>query len=104
MIRIRLLFLAALALALPAAAQSSTARSWQTDVPCTAGRNPVLRVAATPRETVVPGCARAYCTSLPDGRRVCSCTRDTTGTVMRVEAGGRALREWPADCTFHGGR
>lgn len=87
--------------AVPAAAQPSASLAWRTDVPCTAGRNPVLRIAATSTEASVPGCARARCIALPDGRRVCSCTGDTT-IVMRVEQAGRTIHEWPADYSMAG--
>lgn len=95
---IRPLVLAGLALlaAAPAAAQPSAVRPWQTDVSCAAGRNPALAVADTPVAASVPGCARAHCVVLPDGRRVCACTGDTTLTV-RVEADGRTVHAWPAD-------
>lgn len=92
-------FLAACALVLaatPASAQAAASMAWRTDVPCTAGRNPVLTVADTSRAASLPGCVRAHCVALPDGRRVCSCTGDTT-VVTRVMAEGRTAHEWPAD-------
>lgn len=104
MIRIHRLLLAACALALttvPAAAQSSSA-AWRTDVPCTTGRNPTVRVAGAADSARVPGCVRAYCVALPNGRRVCTCTRDTT-IVVRVEQGGRTVHEWPANYSMAGG-
>jgi hypothetical protein len=84
--------------AAPAAAQpsASAAHPWQTDVSCTAGRSPGVVVADTSVETSVPGCVRAHCVTLPGGRRVCSCTGDTT-IAMRVEQGGRTIHEWPVD-------
>jgi hypothetical protein len=96
---VRLLLLAGITLsaAAPLAAQpSASAASWRTDVPCTAGRNAALTVADPSVATTVPGCVRARCIALPDGRRVCSCTGDTT-IVMRVMADGRTQHEWPAD-------
>lgn len=88
--------------AAPAAAQPSTsAGSWRTDVSCAAGRNPAIVVADTAREATVPGCARAYCIGLPDGRRVCSCTGDTA-IVTRVDEGGRTVHRWPADYSHAG--
>jgi hypothetical protein len=100
---IRLLILAGIWLlaAAPATAQASASMQWRTDVPCTAGRNPVLRVAAAPAETSVPGCVRSRCIALPDGRRVCACTGDTT-QVIRVMADGRTAHEWPADGSLAG--
>lgn len=100
---IRLFILAGIAqfATAPAVAQPSASLAWGTDVPCTAGRSPVLTVAGTPVETRVPGCVRALCVSLPDGRRVCSCTGDTT-IVMRVTADGRTAHEWPADYSLAG--
>ncbi len=101
---IRFSALAGLALlsASPVIAQSSSAvRPWQTDVPCAAGPNPGLTVAEAPRETKMPGCVRAWCITAPDGRRACSCTRDTT-IVVRVEAEGRVVSEWPADYSLAG--
>jgi hypothetical protein len=86
----------------PAAAQpAATSMAWRTDVPCTAGRNPVLTVADTPRAASVPGCVRAHCIALPDGRRVCACTGDTT-VVVRVEQGAGTVHEWPADYGLSG--
>ncbi|HYR06554.1 MAG TPA: hypothetical protein VEQ60_02220 [Longimicrobium sp.] len=85
----------------PAAAQPAGSTAWRTDVPCTAGRNATLAVADTSVETPVPGCVRARCITLPDGRRVCSCAADTTQAV-RVEANGRTLHEWPADYSLAG--
>ncbi|HEV3052432.1 MAG TPA: hypothetical protein VGX50_19120 [Longimicrobium sp.] len=105
MIRIHRILLAACAFALtaaPAAAQSSSAASWRTDVPCTAGRNPTVRVARAADSARVAGCVRAYCVALPNGRRVCTCTRDTT-IVVRVEQGGRTAHEWPANYSMAGG-
>jgi len=99
MIRNPLLFACVLALvAAPAAAQpsASSAQAWRTDVPCTAGRRPALVMADTAVAAEVPGCIRASCITLPGGRRVCSCTGDTT-IVFRVEEGGRVLQEWPAN-------
>lgn len=100
---IRLLLLAGLAsfASMPSAAQPSASAAWRTDVPCTAGRSPALRVAGAPDSVAVPGCVRARCVSLPDGRRVCACTGDTT-IVMRVEQAGRTLHEWPADYSLAG--
>jgi hypothetical protein len=97
--------LAACALAVaagPVSAQTARARPWLTDVSCTAGRNPALTVADTPRAVNVEGCVRAYCIALPDGRRVCSCTGDTT-IVTRVDEGGRTVHQWPADYSMAGG-
>lgn len=82
--------------AAPAAGQAAASVGWRTDVPCAAGRDPSLVVADTSVETAVPGCVRARCVPLPDGRRVCSCTGDTAIT-MRVEADGGTLHAWPAD-------
>jgi hypothetical protein len=96
--------LAACALALTAtqvSAQPDGARSWQADVSCAAGRNPAVAVADTPSAANVAGCVRAYCIALPDGRRVCSCTGDTT-IVTRVEEGGRTVHKWPADYSHAG--
>lgn len=96
---IRLFILAGISLlaAAPAVAQASaSAGSWRTDVSCTAGRNPPLTVAGPAVEARVPGCVRARCIALRDGRRVCSCTGDTT-IVMRVMSEGRTVHEWPAD-------
>ncbi|HEX6373246.1 MAG TPA: hypothetical protein VF006_30255 [Longimicrobium sp.] len=96
---IRLLVLAGIiAAAASAGAQpSASAGSWRTDVSCTAGRNPAVAVADSSVETRIPGCVRARCIALRDGRRVCSCTGDTT-IVMRVTAAdGRDSHEWPAD-------
>lgn len=87
--------------ATPVSAQSAGARPWQTDVSCTAGRNPAVAVADTPSVANVAGCVRAYCIALSDGRRVCSCTGDTT-IVTRVEEGGRAVHQWPADYSHAG--
>jgi hypothetical protein len=87
--------------ATPAAAQPAASTAWRTDVPCTAGRNPALAVADTSVETSVPGCVRARCIALPGGRRVCSCTGDTT-IVMRVMDGGRTVHEWPAEYSMAG--
>jgi hypothetical protein len=98
-------FLAACAIVLaaaPASAQPAAASmAWRTDVPCTAGRNPALTVADTPRAASLPGCVRAHCIAMLDGRRVCACTGDTT-IVVRVEAGGRTVHEWPADYSLSG--
>lgn len=88
--------------AAPAAAQPSSAGSWRTDVPCTAGRNPALRVAGTADSTRVAGCFRAYCVALRDGRGVCTCTGDTA-IVVRVEQGGGKVHEWPANYSMAGG-
>jgi hypothetical protein len=86
----------------PAAAQPfASAASWRTDVPCTAGRTPAIVVAGAPVETTVPGCVRARCVAMPDGRRVCSCTGDSTIT-MRVMADGRTTHEWTADYSMAG--
>lgn len=86
----------------PSAAQpSASAVSWRTDVPCTAARTPAIVVAGASVETTVPGCVRARCVAMPDGRRVCSCTGDTT-IVMRVMADGRTTHEWPADYSMAG--
>lgn len=83
--------------AAPAAAQPALREAWRTDVPCTAGRTPPLAVASAASETTVPGCVRAHCATLPDGRRVCACVGDTT-VVLRVDgADGRTLHEWPSD-------
>jgi len=105
MIRIhRILLACALALgAAPADAQpsASASRPWQTDVSCTAGRNPALTVADTPRDARVTGCARSRCISLPDGRRVCTCTEDEGGSV-RVQRDGHVLHAWPADYSLTG--
>jgi hypothetical protein len=90
-----------LAAAVPAAAQPSASTAWRTDLPCTAGRDAPLTVAPAAENAFVPGCVRAHCVALPDGRRVCSCTGDTAITV-RVEAQGRTLHEWPADYGFAG--
>lgn len=100
---IRLSILAGISLlaATPAMGQASASMEWRTDVPCTAGRNPVLRVASAPVETAVPGCVRARCIDLPGGRRVCACTGDTT-QVVRVESGGRTEHEWSADYSLAG--
>jgi hypothetical protein len=100
---IRLLLLAGLAslASVPSAAQPSASTAWRTDVPCTAGRNPVLRVAGAPDSTGIPGCVRARCVALPDGRRVCACTGDTT-IVMRVDRDGETQHEWPADYSMAG--
>lgn len=88
--------------AVPAAAQpSASAASWRTDVSCTAGRSPVVVVADTARQATLPGCVRARCVAMPDGRRICSCTGDTT-IVMRVMADGRTTHEWPADYSMAG--
>lgn len=87
--------------AAPAAAQPAGSMNWRSDVSCAAGRNPALAVADTARETAVPGCVRASCIGLPDGRRVCSCTGDTT-IVVRVEQGGRTVHEWLADGSLSG--
>jgi hypothetical protein len=99
---IRLFILASLALLIgtPAAAQPSGSMSWRTDVPCAAGRNPSL-TAATPTDEPAPGCVRSMCVATPDGRRVCSCTGDTT-VVMRVISDGRTQHEWPADYSLAG--
>jgi hypothetical protein len=87
----------ALLAAAPAAAQpSASAASWRTDVPCTAGPRPALVLADTATDAQVPGCVRSQCIALPDGRRVCTCLNDSTN-VMRVEAGGRIIQQWPAD-------
>lgn len=96
-----LLACAALLAAAPAAAQPASGEAWRTDVPCTAGRSPALTVAAAPAEAQVPGCVRAHCIALPDGRRVCTCTGDTT-IALRVEADGRTQHEWPADYSLAG--
>jgi hypothetical protein len=101
---VRLLLLAGIALSAAtsvAAQPSASAASWRTDVPCTAGRNPVLTVSDSSVATTVPGCVRARCMAMPDGRRVCSCTGDTT-IVMRVMADGGTQHEWPADYSMAG--
>lgn len=100
-IRLSILVGVAVLAAAPAAAQASASMEWRTDVPCTAGRNPVLRVAGASVETSVPGCVRARCITLPGGRRVCACAGDTT-QVVRVESGGRTEHEWPADYSLAG--
>jgi hypothetical protein len=100
-IRTAVLLACTVLLAAPAAAQPSSAQAWRTDVPCTAGRNPALVVAGVPAEAQVPGCVRAHCTALPDGRRVCTCFGDTT-IAVRVEADGRTQHEWPADYSLAG--
>lgn len=88
--------------AVPAVAQpSASAGSWRSDVSCTAGRNPAVVVADTAREATVPGCVRARCVAMADGRRICSCTGDTTITI-RVMADGRTTHEWPADYSMAG--
>lgn len=96
---VRLLLLAGV-VSLAAAPSSAQPRvssaTWRTDVPCAAGRDPALVVADSAREAAVPGCVRAACIGLADGRRVCSCTGDTA-IVVRVEQGGRTAHEWPAD-------
>lgn len=99
---LRISILAGLALVLAAPAEAQPAQAWRTDVSCTAGRNATLTVAGEPDSTAVPGCVRAYCVTLPGGRRVCSCTRDTT-IVVRVDEGGRTVHEWPADYSMAGG-
>lgn len=96
-----LLACAALVVSTPAAAQPASNEAWRTDVPCTAGRNPPLAIAGVPVETQVPGCVRAHCVTLPDGRRVCTCLGDTT-VAVRVEADGRTQHEWPADYSLAG--
>lgn len=98
-IRPFILAAAALILAAPAAAQP--AQAWRTDVSCTAGRTPAITLADTPRDTRVPGCARSRCIALPDGRRVCTCTEDSGGSI-RVEQGGRTVHRWPADYSLTG--
>lgn len=100
---IRLFILAGISLlaATPAVGQASASMEWRTDVSCTAGRNPVLRVAGASVETAVPGCVRARCITLPGGRRVCACTGDTT-QVIRVMADGRTLHGWAADYSLAG--
>lgn len=87
--------------AVPTAAQPGGSMNWRTDVSCTAGRTPAVVVADTAREVPVPGCVRASCVELPDGRRVCSCTGDTT-IVMQVRQGGRTVHEWPANYSHAG--
>lgn len=96
-----LLIALALLIGMPAAAQPAGSTNWRTDVPCTAGRNAPLTVADSSVETRVPGCVRARCITLRGGRRVCSCTGDTT-IVMRVMADGRTTHEWPADYSMAG--
>lgn len=96
--------LASLALAAPGLAhaqRTASADAWRTDVPCTAGPNPAITVAPPSVETQVPGCARAHCVSLPDGRRACSCAADTT-MVIRLEGAG-TVHEWAADYSMAGG-
>ena len=100
-IRTLVLLACAALIAAPAAAQPASAEAWRTDVPCTAGRNPLLTVAGVPAEADVPGCVRAHCIALPDGRRVCTCFGDTT-IAVRVEADGRTQHEWPADYSLAG--
>jgi hypothetical protein len=91
----------ALLIGTPAAGQPASSTAWRTDVPCTAGRNPTLAVAGTSVEATVPGCVRARCIAMPDGRRVCACTGDTT-QVIQVIANGQTLHEWPADYSLAG--
>jgi hypothetical protein len=98
-VRFSLFATAALVSAAPAAAQP--AQAWRTDVPCTTGRNPAVTQADTPRDARVAGCARSRCIALPDGRRVCTCTADSGGTI-RVEQGGRTVHTWPADYSLTG--
>lgn len=98
-----LLALTALSVAAPRAARaqpSAAAEAWRTDVPCTAGSNPVIKDAGPVEEAEVPGCARAYCVYLPDGRRVCSCAADTT-IAIRMEGPG-SYHEWYADYSLAG--
>ena len=85
--------------AAPAAAQPR--QPWRTDVSCAAGRNPAITLADTPRDVRVAGCARSRCITLPDGRRVCTCTEDRGGTI-RVEEDGRTVHAWPADYSLTG--
>lgn len=80
-------------LVLPLIATRADAQPWRRDVSCTAGTRAPLTSAGTPAETAVAGCARAYCVSLPDGRRVCSCYGDDN--EMRVEQAGRVVNRWP---------
>lgn len=103
MIRIHHVLLAACALllAVAAAAAQGEGEEWRTDVPCTAGADPALTVAAAPVEAAVPGCARASCVALPGGRRVCACAGDTAA-VMRLEADGRLVQQWPGHDGFAG--
>ncbi|HEX6039572.1 hypothetical protein [Longimicrobium sp.] len=99
-----ILVLAALSLAAPGAAhaqRTASAGAWRTDVPCTQGRNPALAVSDTSVGTQVPGCVRAECVTLPNGRRACSCTGDTIITV-RLEENGRVVHEWPSDHSMSG--
>ena len=99
----RLILPGALCLAaMPAAAQPPGGDAWRTDVPCAAGPRPALTVADTAVETQVPGCVRAHCITLPEGRRACTCTGDTT-IVVRMDSAGRMLHEWPADYGMAGG-
>ncbi|HEU4885715.1 MAG TPA: hypothetical protein VFT45_26000 [Longimicrobium sp.] len=85
----------------PSAFASASTDAWRTDVPCTAGRNPAIVVTDSSGEARVPGCARARCVTLPDGRRVCSCASDTT-QALRVIANGQTVHEWPADYSMAG--
>lgn len=97
--------------AVDAASQASTrlnppSREWRSDVSCTAGRNAAMTVAGEPVEAQVPGCFRAFCTQLADGRRVCNCLKDAEGDDarewMRVEEGGRVVNEWPTSSSHAG--
>lgn len=89
--------LIALAAAPSPAQPSASGAAWRSDVSCTAGRDPVVVVADTARQATVPGCVRARCVAMTDGRRVCSCTGDTTIVTRVTAADGRDSHEWPAD-------
>ena len=98
---LRLSIFAAVALIFAAPAAAQPAQAWRTDLSCTAGRSPAVTLADTPRDARVAGCARSRCIDLPDGRRVCTCTQDSGGTI-RVEQDGRTVHQWPADYSLTG--
>lgn len=99
---LRISVLAGIVLLAAAPAAAQPVQAWRTDVSCTAGRNPAVTLADTPRDARVTGCARSRCIALPDGRRVCTCTQDSGGSI-RVEQGGRTVHEWPANYSHAGG-